>query len=105
MKLFDGNEIVSRAVGSLNKPAVYVVNHDADEKVFMRFVREVNKRYDAKECRSLIDDTFNEGLVVFDEVDDAVKFFDIFTLEPIASSGLMAFMYDTFGNEVDCNFL
>jgi len=100
MELLDFYDLVSAAVRALGKPAVYVANHEVDKDIVMEFVREVNKRYDAATCAKLINETFDEGLVVFDTPDDAAEFISIFDNETLFHSGLMAIMYDSWGNRV-----
>lgn len=102
MKLYNMDEVIGSAVYNIRKPAVHVCNHDVEDAV-MLFVREVNKRYDPALCRRLIDNTFDEGLVTFDTVDEAVEFYSIFEVEGIMGSGLMATMYDSYGNRVSTN--
>lgn len=100
MELLDFFDVIEAAVRALGKPAVYVANHETDSNILMEFVREVNKRYDAATCVKLINETFDEGLVVFDTADRAAEFYSIFNNETLFHSGLMTIMYDSWGNRV-----
>ena len=100
MQLLDFYDMIAAAVCSLERPAVYVANHEVDSNIMMEFVREVNKRYGPHMCTRLINETFDEGLVLFDTADEAVEFYSIFENEVLSNSGLMAIMYDSFGNRV-----
>lgn len=100
MQLLDFYDLIEHAVRSIGKPAVYVANHETDKDILMEFVREVNKRYEPAICARLINETFDEGLVVFDTPEEAAEFNSIFANEILFHSGLMAIMYDSWGNRV-----
>ena len=100
MMLLDFYDVIEQAVRNIGKPAVYICNHETDSDILMEFVREVNKRYDAATCSRLINETFDEGLVVFETPEAASEFISIFDNETLFHSGLMAIMYDNWGNRV-----
>ena len=101
MKIFDNHKLIELGMKSVGLPSVYVNNHldftnDEDSAVWAYICSKIK---DADVLSSLI----TSGVFFFDTIDEAHKFYKVFSDQQVYSSGLYATLNDHNGICLDEN--